>query len=828
MTYPHIKTDDIAPPIDIRLVPAAALTAAVCFLMPALPMTWVQRIPVLLLVTGALYTMIMIMIRPHRKRRIFHLVVMLSIACWAATPAAFAVQHQTIAAEKSGWLDFVGEQGTAKMSVAIVTDSVARDSPFGTNWFVTADVEHFGQELTETKHPAKIVISADERWSDVIADDQVCFIGRITEAEATVFVQALTPPERGTCAEGPTEEKTSGRDVLRATLREQAANTVSYAPELLPGLILGDRSQQSEQLDQAMKVSGLSHLSAVSGAHTSLIASAATVLFRSLRMPRSVVIAAFLCTLFLFVHIVGMQPSIIRAATMGAIGAWAVFFGRGSQALPLLALSTIVILTASPELINEAGFQLSVAATAGIVLGAQPLERWLRPFFDKFLPDFWASLFSSSLAISTTAQLACQPVLLTFIDYVSLYSVIANLFATPLLPLITIPGTVAAAISVISPYLSQLLLHMVSFPAAGIGWIATTATNLPGSMLPWPGGSTGIWLVCLHWSASGIVLMKLLRRQRRPKPPVKVDSNLSRWTRLVVTVNKNTTFHNTVQYLVVLVAVVAHTAVFWPTRPASITPDWDVIGCDVGQGDMFLVRTGPESAMVIDTGEDEAIAQQCLKQAQITQVDVLVITHLHADHVGGVQGVLAHAEPEQIIFSTSTDPKYTPETTDLPATAQQVDQSAVYIIDHARHDDLHPVEIRWTILSANSQAHHENDASIVLLAEIYRHGDVVNALFTGDLEEDEARRLLDRGGIPDAIDILKLSHHGAKNGGVEIIEHTSPTMALIGVGADNTYGHPHKDILEALGPHVTERRTDLDGTFAVTFQPSHDPTTMKR
>src|SRR5699024_12294522 len=125
---------------------------------------------------------------------------------------------------------------------------------------------------------------------------------------------------------------------------------------------------------------------------------------------------------------------------------------------------------------------------------------------------------------------------------------------------------------------------MVSFPAAGIGWIATTATNLPGSMLPWPGGSTGIWLVCLHWSASGIVLVKLLRRQRRPKPPVKVDSNLSRWTRLVVTVNKNTTFHNTVQYLFVLVAVLSHTAVFLPTRPASMTPDQAVTGSDVCRG----------------------------------------------------------------------------------------------------------------------------------------------------------------------------------------------------------------------------------------------------
>ena len=75
--------------------------------------------------------------------------------------------------------------------------------------------------------------------------------------------------------------------------------------------------------------------------------------------------------------------------------------------------------------------------------------------------------------------------------------------------------------------------------------------------------------------------------------------------------------------------------------------------------------------------------------------------------------------------------------------------------------------------------------------------------------------------IPADVDILKLSHHGAKNGGTELIEHTSPRMALIGVGENNTYGHPHPEILEALGPRIQLHRTDLDGTFAVTFQHSH-------
>src|SRR5699024_1809884 len=240
---------------------------------------------------------------------------------------------------------------------------------------------------------------------------------------------------------------------------------------------------------------------------------------------RPVVIAAFLGTLLLFIQIVGTQPSVLRAALMGAIGAWAMFFGRGSQALSILALTTILLLSLSPALIHEVGFQLSVIATAGIVVGAQPLERWLRPFFDKFLPDFWAGLFSSSLAISIAAQIACQPLLITFIYYVRVYSVFDNILATPFLPLITDPGVEAATLTLAAPALSQVILHIIAVPTAAIGWIATTTTQLPGATVPWPEGIAGSILIILPWCATGLLASKLMRRQRSKQPPVHLTAD---------------------------------------------------------------------------------------------------------------------------------------------------------------------------------------------------------------------------------------------------------------------------------------------------------------
>src|SRR5699024_88337 len=269
------KPDDIAPPIDIRLIPAAGLTALVCLYVPSMPVDWSQYVPLMLMLGGSLAIVPIRFL--HQRYKLRQRALILAIACWLATPAAFLSSQQSPAAELSGWNEFVDDLGTSEISVRLVTDPVAREGPFGTNWFVTAEVESYGKEATPTPHPAKIVISGDEAWSQLNAEEDACFFGRVTENETTVFVRSINTPEIGTCTAGPTDPTSTGRDTLRSALRTQAAETIGHAPELLPGLILGDRSQQTQTVDEAMKISGLSHLSAVSGAHTSLIASAVTI-----------------------------------------------------------------------------------------------------------------------------------------------------------------------------------------------------------------------------------------------------------------------------------------------------------------------------------------------------------------------------------------------------------------------------------------------------------------------------------------------------------------------------------------------------------------------
>src|SRR5699024_6697001 len=168
---------------------------------------------------------------------------------------------------------------------------------------------------------------------------------------------------------------------------------------------------------------------------------------------------------------------------------------------------------------------------------------------------------------------------------------------------------------------------------------------------PWPEGIASTGLIILHWGASAIILLRLLRRQREAKPPVKVFNSapIRQW--LLPTLDRRLSLSHVTQSVIVVIAVVAHVAVFWPTKSTANHEQWDVILCDVGQGDMFLVRTGVDSAMVIDAVPDAALAQRCLSQAKIASIDVLVVTHLHADHYGGAKAIINTMRPDQIIYS---------------------------------------------------------------------------------------------------------------------------------------------------------------------------------
>lgn len=313
---------------------------------------------------------------------------------------------------------------------------------------------------------------------------------------AVAVVRPSQPPQ---LLRGPT-----GLDALAAHVRATAGTAASAVPgepgALLPAIAWGDVSRLPDGLVEAMRTAGLTHVTAVSGAHFALIASLVLVVGATLGLPRAaragltVVVAAGLVVL------VGPQPSVLRAAVMGAVSVAGLLLGRPSAGPAALSTAVIGLLLADPWLAVDLGFVLSVAATAGIVLVVPTLVARWSPVVGRPV--------ATVLGVPLVAQLACGPILLAFTPTVATWSVLANLAVAPAIGPATVLGLAGAVLGPVWPAGAAVLLACAG---AACWWVVTVAhlvAAAPGAGLAWwPGPVGGVLL-----AGAGIGLLGLLLR----------------------------------------------------------------------------------------------------------------------------------------------------------------------------------------------------------------------------------------------------------------------------------------------------------------------------
>ena len=409
-------------------------------------------------------------------------------------------------------------------------------------------------------------------------------------------------------------QRAAGR--LRSGLRGAVAGTPSDGAGLLPGLVVGDTSGLDPGLEQAMRSSGLTHLVAVSGSNVAIVVGAALFLAQRLGLPRRFRPPLAALTLIGFVIVARPEPSVLRAAVMGGVGLVGLATARGRQGVPALSAAIIALLVVDPWLARSYGFALSALATLGLLLFARPwaesLSRWLpRPL-------------AMAVAVPLAAQAACGPVIVLLQGSVSVVSVPANLAAAPLVAPATIAGVLSAAASLVSPGLAHVMAWCGVLPAEGIAAVARVAQRAPA--VPWPGGAAGAISLAL------ITAMAILGAA-----PVARACARHPW--------------GAAAFAPVLLAGL------WPTSAPGWPPTgWVMVMCDVGQGDGLVLDTGPHHAVVVDSGPAPALMDACLRRLQITVVDLLVLTHDHADHVEGVPGVLHGRRVGELLMNGLDDP----------------------------------------------------------------------------------------------------------------------------------------------------------------------------
>ncbi|WP_438855878.1 ComEC/Rec2 family competence protein [Agromyces sp. M3QZ16-3] len=561
---------------------------------------------------------------------------------------------------------------------------------------------------------------------------------------------------------------------LRAGLADASAGLGGDGGSLVPGLAIGDTSRVADDLRTAMTTASLTHLTAVSGANCAIITAFAFWLAGLAGLPRPARVVVALVALGGFVALVTPEASVVRASAMAIVVLTACATARAAGGVPALGLAVVALLAIDPWYASDAGFALSACATAGLVLLSGPLAialaRWMpRPL-------------ATVTAIPVAAQLACQPVLVLLEPVIPVYGVPANLLAAPAAPIATMAGLLGCLLSPVLPSAGLAALQVAWVPASWIALLARGVERMPLTGVPWPPDVGGASLVAAA-TAAGLVLVLAPGPTARP--------TLRRGIRRVACVVL------CLSVAVPLGSAAGPTIVANASRPAS----WDVWQCDVGQGDAVLVRSAG-AVMLVDAGPDADALDRCLANAGVDRIDLVVLTHWDADHVTGTAalagrvGTVLHGPLDGARSRRALEPLL-----DGGATHDEVGAGATGTLGDAR----------WRVVWPRAGAAPGNDASVVLhlIAPGYR------AIFLGDLgreAQDAMRRSTD---LPQ-VDLVKVAHHGSADQSADLYRELAASVGLIGVGAENGYGHPTASLLDLLDDARTAPvRSDVAGDAAL-------------
>ncbi|SEF18528.1 competence protein ComEC [Jiangella alba] len=616
-----------------------------------------------------------------------------------------------------------------------------------------------------------LLVSGDVAWADLLPGQRVSVSGRLEPTDrprddvAAVFRPYAGPDERAT---GPPSVASRATEPFRAGLRQAVSGVPPDPRGLVPGLVIGDESLLSDDLREAMTIAGLTHLTAVSGTNVAIVLVVALGLARWVRVRGYALPVVGVVCVVGFMLLARPEPSVLRAAAMGLVAVVGLTVAGRRRGLPTLAAAVIVLVLLDPWLARSAGFALSVLATAGILL---LVPAWTRSL--AWLPRPLAV----AVAVPLAAQVACTPIVLGLSGQLSLAAVPANLLAAPAVAPATVLGAAAAVVSPILPPVATACAWLAALPAWWIAAVARWFADQPGAVVPWPPGTGGV-VAGVVLAVIGLIALPMLLR--RP----------------LVTA--------------VAAAVLAIGLLKAVPTPGWPPPGWLVVACDVGQGDALVLRAGDRSAVVVDTGPEPRLVRRCLDGLGVRQVPVLVLTHFHADHVGGLDGVLTGRDVGQVLVSPLGDP---PESADgvrrrlaaagVPASVPRTGD-LIQVGERLRLDVLGPGRL---VESSESES---NNASLVVEADI----DGVSVLLTGDIEPSAQRSLLRSAPGLDA-DVLKVAHHGSPHQDAGLLTGVDARVALISVG-ENTYGHPSPRVLDALRESgVRVYRTDEHGSVAV-------------
>lgn len=569
----------------------------------------------------------------------------------------------------------------------------------------------------------------------------------------------------------------SARDKIKEITKQTLSPPYNY---LLIGMLLGEKSFIPPYLKEVFAEAGIMHILAVSGLHVGIIAMALLALLSMLKLPKKLKLFTLILILIMYASITGFRPSVLRATIMFILLIGGKLINRSRNLNISLFFAAFLILLLNPLILYDAGFLLSFIVTF-FIINLSPI---LQGLFSKIV--VW---IKNPLAVSTAAWLGIFPLSAYFFSKVSIISIVSNIFIIPLTGIAVILGFVTFFIGLMSISLAGIVANTNYLVLNLISLIAKSFSSLPFAFIYV--AQPSIIVIILYYLTVFFIIEIFCKKTLSPKIKKKAILIVLSVTLLIIIVQ-----------------------VFYPADNLKVN------FINVGEGDCILIEAPNKINILIDGGGTpqsdfdvgSKIVIPYLRRKGINEIDLLILTHPHLDHLEGLLPVIKEFKVDMVLDSGLI--------CDLSVYKEFISiilkKEIPYYKAKAGDNFIFSNNLEIFLLNPlyDSDFYNESDfnnASIVVKL-FYKNADF---LFTGDIEEAAEKKLLVWQNILKS-DILKVGHHGsATSTNLEFLDKVNPSIAVITVGK-NLFGHPSQKIIERLeDKNIQIYRTDEDGTIII-------------